>query len=320
METNTKREIVEVLLTYMAEHSMSQADVSNKTGVRKEYISNILKPDSDFMYDAGDSKRGYIPTRHFNSLAALCGYKTEKEYWHTVSTPQTVAMLANLQEARENHLTQTLIGETGAGKSFTAQLFAQKHPLEVFIVTAGSSDTLNDLIDKILDELKVHATGSSKSAKLRGVAQKMQMLKNYGHKPMLIIDEAEYLKVAALCAMKELYDNLHEFCSIVFIGTDQLLTNIEKLRRRNKSGIPQFHRRIKFGLRILPSIDRTYQLFLQDIKDRELKKFILRNCDNYGELHDVIVPAMREADLSNQELSMELVRNVLNLPEGDMVW
>lgn len=319
MEISIKHEITAALVDFMAEHKMTQADVHNKTGVRKEYISIILKVDSDYMYDAGGAK-GLIHTKHFNALAALCGYKTEKEYWRTVSTPQTEAILANLQDAREQHLTLTLVGETGAGKSFTAQLFAQKNPLEVFIVTAGSSDTLNDLIDKILEELRVHATGSSKSAKLRGVAQKMQMLKNYGHKPMLIIDEAEYLRVAALCAMKELYDNLNEFCSIVFFGTDQLLINIEKLRRRNKSGIPQFHRRIKFGLRILPSIDRTYQLFISDIEDKELRKFILRNCNNYGEIHDVIVPTLREAEKLNEPLTMTLVRKVLNLPEGHMVW
>lgn len=320
METTTKQQIVAALVDYMALHNMSQADVHNKTGVRKEYISIILKTGSDFMYDAGGDNKGYIPTKNFNSLAALCGFKTEKEYWGTKLTPQLSAILANLQDARDQHLTQTIIGETGAGKSFGAQLFAQKHPLEVFIVTAGSSDTLTDLIDKILEELKVHASGSSKSAKLRGIAQKMQMLKNYGRKPMLIIDEAEYMKVAALCAMKELYDNLHEFCSIVFIGTDQLTTNIEKLRRRNKSGIPQFHRRIKFGLRLLPNIDRTYKLFMEGINDMELKKFILRNCDNYGELHDLLVPALREADSSERPLTMELVRKVLNLPDGNLVW
>ncbi|MNF97487.1 hypothetical protein D3C84_803170 [compost metagenome] len=149
---------------------------------------------------------------------------------------------------------------------------------------------------------------------------KMRMLKDYGHKPMLIIDESEYLKQAALCAMKELYDNLHEYCSLVFIGTDQLVVNVEKLKRRNKSGIPQFHRRIKFGLRLLPNIDRSYSLFVNDIEDRQLKKFILANCDNYGELHDIIVPATREAERMGEPLSIDLVRRVLNLPDGNLIW
>ena len=320
MENTTKKEIVQALVAYMEEHNMSQSQVAERAKVRKEYLSIILKPESNFMYDAGSGAKGFIGVKYFNALAAFCGFKIEKEYWQTQHTAQTIAILANLQDARDNHLTLTLNGETGSGKSFTANLFAAKNPIDTFIVTAGSSDTLNDLIDKIVDKLKVHSTGSSKSTKLRGITQKMQMLKNYGHKPMLIIDEAEYLKQAALCAMKELYDNLNEFCSIVFIGTDQLVTNIEKLRRRNKAGIPQFHRRIKFGLRTLPTIDRSYALFIGDIEDRELKKFILSNCDNYGELHDVIVPATREADRLGEPLTMQLVRKVLNLPEGNLVW
>lgn len=319
MTQETKQEIVQALLAYMELHSMTQADVARKSNVRQEYISIILKANSNFMYDAG-GKPGFIHPKYFNALAELCGFKTAKVYWQTQPTEQTNSILANLQDSREHALTTTIIGETGSGKTFTAKLFASQNPMDTFIVTAGASDTLGDLIDKILDVMNVHATGKSKSVKLRGVFQKTKMLKNYGHKPQIIIDEAENMKHAALCAMKELYDNVHEHCSLIFIGTDQLVDNIEKLKRRNKSGIPQFHRRIKFGLRILPNIDRSYKLFINDIEDKDLKKFILTNCSNYGELHDVLVPAMREAERLKEPLTMELVRKVLNLPDGDLLW
>jgi DNA transposition AAA+ family ATPase len=319
MEHNTKIEIVIALTAYMQEHNMTQADVSSKSGVRKEYVSIILKPGSNFMYSSGDVQ-GFIPVKHFNALAHLCGFETEKSYWQTQPTGQTNAIFANLQDAKQHHLTITIIGETGCGKSYTANLFAAKNPIDTFIVTAGSSDTLGDLIDKIIDELRIHATGKSKSTKIRQIAHRMMGLKNYGNKPMLIIDEAEYLKQPALCAMKELYDNLNMYCALVFIGTNQLVDTIEKLKRRNKSGIPQFHRRIKFGLRLLPNIDRSYKLFVDDIEDRELKKFLLTNCGNYGELHDIIVPAAREAERLGKSLTMGLVRQILNLPDGNMVW
>lgn len=319
MEHITKKEIITALNAYMLEHNMKPADVAKKTGVNEGYLSIILKKDSNFMYNA-NGVQGFIHAKHFNALANLCGFKTEKVYWQTQPTAQANSIFANLQDAKQHHLTITLIGETGCGKSYTAALFAAKNPLDTYIVTAGSSDTLGDLIDKIVDELKIHATGRSKSTKIRQIASKMAMLKNYGNKPMLIIDESEYLKQAALCAMKELYDNLSDYCSLVFIGTNQLVENVEKLKRRNKSGIPQFHRRIKFGLRLLPTIDRSYKLFVDDIEDRELKKFLLTNCDNYGELHDIIVPATREAERLGEQLTMSLVRRVLNLPEGNLLW
>lgn len=320
MEHITKIEIVKALTAYMQEHKMKPADVAKKAGINEGYMSLILKPDSNFMYDAGKGNQGFISVKYFYALANLCGYQTEKVYWQTQPTAQTNAILAHLEDAKNHHLTATIIGETGCGKSYTSNLFASKHPLDTFIITAGSSDTLGDLIDKIIDELKIHATGRSKSTKIRQIATRMRMLKDYNHKPMLIIDESEYLKQAALCAMKELYDNLHEYCSLVFIGTDQLIANVEKLKRRNKSGIPQFHRRIKFGLRLLPNIDRSYALFVNEIEDRELKRFILANCGNYGELHDIIVPATREAERIGQPLSIGLVRRVLNLPDGNLIW
>jgi len=320
MEHILKQEIMQATRAYMSEHKMSQADLSKKTNVRPEYLSIMLKENSSFMYSAGMNKDGFINVKYFYNIASLIGFKIEKDYWQIQPTSQMSAILAHLEDAKKHHQTITIIGETGCGKSYITNIFASKNPLDTFVVTAGSSDTLGDLIDKIVDELKIHATGKSKSTKIRQIAGKLSSLRNYGNKPMLIIDEGEYLKQAALCAIKELYDNLNDFCSIVLIGTDQLVTNIEKLKRRNKSGIPQFHRRIKFGLRILPNIDRSYQLFINDIEDRELKKFILNNCGNYGELHDIIVPATREAERLEQPLTMNLVRQVLNLPDGNLLW
>jgi len=320
MDHITKKEIIASLVNYMQEHDLKQADIAQKTGVRKEYLSIMLKADSKFMYEAGKNVKGYIPDHHFYSLAKLTGYELEKGYWSVQPTTQTAAILAHLEDARNHHLTSVLIGETGCGKSFTAKMFASKNPIDTFIVTAGSSDTLGDLIDKIITELNIHATGKSKSTKIRQIATKMKFLKNYGNKPTIIIDESEYLKQASLCAMKELHDYLFEFCALVFIGTDQLIDNIDKLKKRNKSGIPQFHRRIKFGLRLLPNIDRSYSLFISDIEDRHLRKFLLTNCGNYGELHDVLVPAQREAERLSEPLTLNLVRKVLNLPDGNLVW
>lgn len=320
MDHITKIEIVQALTAYMAEHKMKPADVSKKTGVNEGYLSIILKQDSNFMYDAGKGNQGFISVKHFNVLADLCGLELKKAYWQTQPTAQTNAILAYLNDAKSNSSTNVLIGETGCGKSFNSNLFASKHPMDTFIVTAGSSDTLVDLLDKTLRAIGINEGYKSKSAKIRAIAQKLRSFTHQQYTPILIIDEAEYLKQPALCAIKEIFDYVNKYCSIVLLGTPQLITNIEKLKLRDHSGIPQFHRRIKMGLKMLPNIDRGYALFVNDIEDRDLKKFLLRNCNNYGELHDIIVPATREAERLNEPLSMGLVRRLLNLPDGDLLW
>ena len=316
MNKETKQAISQAVTNYIEEHNASQADVSRKTGVRKEYLVTILKKDSDFTYNAGRGKQGFIPVSNFNKLADLVEYEYEKTYWETQPTAQLSSMLNTLNDAKEFGVTNVIIGDTGCGKSYTRGLFAKHNPSDVFTVTIGSSDNIADIIDKTMQALSINSEARTKSKKLREIIKKLRYLKDTGYKPVIIYDEAEYMKQPALCNIKELYDNLLSYCSIILIGTKQLLTNIETMRKRNKPGIPQLWRRLKFGIRILPEIDRSYAQFLGDVEDKELKGFLQRNCENYGELHDVMVPAMREADRLNETLTLPLVRTVLNLPES----
>ena len=132
---------------------------------------------------------------------------------------------------------------------------------------------------------------------------------------MVIFDEAEYMRQPALCNMKELYDNLNGICSIILMGNDQLTNHLEKMRKKNKDGIPQLYRRIKFGKRELPAIDRTFKEFLKGFEiTPQVAKFLRENCDNYGELHDVLVTSLREADRTNKPLTENFIRTILNMP------
>jgi len=232
--------------------------------------------------------------------------------WKTQQTEQMKRILATLEDAKQYGYTNCIIGETGSGKTFISSKFAQKHE-HVYVITVGSSDNITDVIDKLLTVLDINISGT-RSKKIRAIIRKVTELFNTGCRPMLIFDESEYMKQPLLCSMKELYDNLNNVCSIILIGTNQLLINIERMRKRNKEGIPQLYRRIKFGIRQLPAIDRTYKLFLSEIEDKNLIGFIKNNCDNYGELHDVLVPAMREAQRTGQPLTENFVRTVLNMP------
>ncbi|WP_435138836.1 AAA family ATPase [Formosa sp. A9] len=315
MTQEQKQDIAHKLQEYINLHAISQTIVSDRTGVRKEYITSILK--GVFTYDAGKGNTGDIPNKHFMKLAELLDYATEKRYWINRPTPQLTQMIATLEEARQHAYTRLIVGVTGSGKSHAISLYAKKHPADVFHVKVGSEDTLNGLLEKVCAALKV-PPAKHKSAKIRDIAASLKMLYNYGKKPQLIFDESEYLKVSALCSIKEFYDYLDKYCSIVLIGTEQLTSQIDKLRKKDAKGIPQLYRRIKFGVRFLPSIDKSFKLFLKDIEDKELVKFLRSECENYGELHDVLVPCMREADRLQVPISLALVKKVLNINQVEL--
>lgn len=305
--TQQKQQITEALNQYIETHSISANELVKRANVNESYISSIRKGETT----VGKSD---IKDKWYLMIADHIGFKLTKEYWGLKETPQLRRMLATLEDAKENGLTNIVIGETGSGKSYISDLFLRANPIDTFKIVVGSLDTIGDLLDKVIDALKI-ATPKTKSKKIGEIAKRLKQLRLEGFKPHLIFDECEYMKQPALCSMKELYDALIGICGITLIGTSQLIDNLDKLRKKNRSGIPQFYRRIKFGIRELPSIDRTFAMFLETVEDKSLRNFLKQNCDNYGELHDVLVPAMKEADRTDSELTENFVRTILGMPK-----
>ena len=312
MTIEQQTQIVEQLESYLSTHNMSANAFAKKSGVNAAVISSLRSGKRSIS--AGGDKEVVIADKYYSMIAESIGLNITKTYWEVVATDQMKRLIATLEDSKSFSSTAVIIGETGCGKTFISNLFANSNPSDVFMITVGSSDNISDLLDKLIDALKIHSA-KTKGKKIREIVMKLRDLKHNGYQPMIILDESEYMKQPALCAMKELYDNLNGICSIVLVGTDQLTRNIDRLRKKNKDGIPQLWRRIKFGIRPLPAIDRTFKQFLNGLNDANLAKFLRENCDNYGELHDVLVPAMREADRTGEALTENFVRTIINLPK-----
>ncbi|HON53498.1 MAG TPA: AAA family ATPase [Bacteroidales bacterium] len=307
MNQELKTKIAESLKSYLSAHGMSQNKFCEQTGINVAYVSALCNGE----HKVGDTP---IASKYYTIISEKIGISIAKEFWKPVVTVQLQRVLATLEEAQEYGYTNIIIGETGSGKTYATDLFCASHPLDVYKVTVSQQDTIGDLIDKVLEKIKVPSS-KSRSKRINDIVKHMRNLKHQGYKPMLIFDEAEYMKQPSLCAMKEFYDNLNGVCSIVMIGTNQLLRSIDKLRKKNTDGIPQLYRRIKFGIRELSPIDRSFKDFADLIQDKGVLQFVRTHCDNFGELHDVLVPALREADRLGENITENLVRTILNMPK-----
>lgn len=312
MDTTIKNKIIDALEEYMTTHGLSQNDVEKHTGVNASYLIEMRKRNTII---ARRTKQGVkeiaIADKYYELIAGFIGMEIRKTYWKIRPTPQFIEAMAILEDAKKYGYTNTIIGETGSGKTTALEVFAQRNPNDVFVVTVSRLDNIGDLLDKVIELLRI-PPAKTKSRKLRDISKKMISLKMDGFTPMLAFDEVEFMSQPALCAMKEFYDNLSHKCSIILSGHPQFVRTLEKLKNKEKDGMPQLYRRIKFGIRYLPKIDRKYDQFLEEIEDKNLKKFLRTECDNYGELHDVLVPAMREADRMGEELSENFVRTIFN--------
>lgn len=312
MNNTTKNNIITALEKWLAENEYSANEFSAKSNVPTNYLSYMRR--NIYTIKAGD-KDFEIDDKYFRMICEAIDFDPENKIaWVPRQTPQFMQMITYLDDAKKFGYTNIIIGSTGSGKTYCTDIFIKQNPKDTFKVTVGSLDTINDLLDKIGLAMRIPLTGSP-SKKLRAITKEITKLKLDGRNPAIIWDESEYLKQATLCNIKELHDNLYGKCALIMIGTNQLLTKIEKLKNKNAPGMPQFYRRVKYGIRELKPIDTRFKEFLTSIADKDLKRFLQTECENYGELHDALLPAMREAERLNEPLTENLVRKVLVLPK-----
>src|SRR5690606_24446884 len=116
-----------------------------------------------------------------------------------------------------------------------------------------------------------------------------------------------------------MYDGIVNHASIMLIGTPELIDKMERLKRKEKDGMPQFCRRFKAGTWTLPSIDKQaeFSKFFASvgIQDKGLRNLLYQVADNYGELHDYLEPALKKADQMGEELTEELFRLIYRMPK-----
>lgn len=305
-----KNELADALETYVKERGLTQVQLERLTGVNAAYLIQIRRRDF-FVNSSGDSKTA-IKDKYFKAIAETIDFPLKKTYWKTEATMQTREILGILGDARDNLEPAVIIGETGSGKSYTCELFRRKYPADTFIVRAGSSDTLKDLMSKVLAALNPPYKVVTRSAMVRQAAMLLERISLNEQKPMLIIDEAEYLNTFALCAWKELYDALDGVASLVLVGTDQLLTNLDRMRAKDRGGIPQLYRRIRWRIRRITPLDRSFKIFIKDYP-MPVQKWLTANCDNYGEVNNVMTTVLREADRTGEELTVDFIKLVLGI-------
>ena len=87
MTTDLKRTIATKTAEYLSASNLTQSELSNKANVPKEYMSNILKENSDFTVSSSNNKTVVIASKYFIRLADFIGFQLTKSYWTTLSYP-----------------------------------------------------------------------------------------------------------------------------------------------------------------------------------------------------------------------------------------
>jgi DNA transposition AAA+ family ATPase len=242
--------------------------------------------------------------------------------WKDLPTLQSKEILNELMECKEYARAAMIISNTGIGKTHTLRLFKKNKPENTYLVTMGDTYNLLTTMNALLEQLGL-STMVGKNAKhyaLKNIGKRIaEISKEADEVPVVIIDEAENCKLNTLKAFKELYDIIIPYCSMVLIGTDQLIDAMEK--RGVSMSVPQLKRRFKAGTRYVSAINKArdfkkfFELYVPDNKD--VQDLLLEVADNYGELHDYLDPVLRHCAKKNIELTEDVFRMFHKLPKQD---
>lgn len=308
MQDTLKDSIMGAVKAYMATNGMNGADFARRAGVNKSYFNVAYNGKYTFQSTT-------IPDSFFHKVAQAAAYSIRLTYFPHRDTPQYIDATNALYEARDKVEPHMIIGETGCGKTYAVDRFCEQNPVGVFRVTVNDYDTIRDILEEIAKSIGLQTT-ARRGALLRQVCRALKELAASGLKVILIIDEAENTKVPGLKAYKALYDLLKGFASLVLAGTPDLLKKLEMLKRKGVEGMPQFIRRFKAKTTLLESVNRSFPDFNGIVSDAGVWRLATSMCDNYGELHDYLEPAIREAQENNEELNEAFFRELYNLPKA----
>lgn len=238
--------------------------------------------------------------------------QTNYNGWKDLQTLQSKEIINELIECKEEPMAKILISETGLGKTNSIRLFQNKMPKDTYVVTVGYTYNLRNIIVALMGQLGIERPlgKNGNHIGLRVISDTLNEIKEKGGNPIVVIDESENVGVPGLKALKELYDYVMPNCSIVLIGTPQLLDLLE--RKWKGQSIPQLKRRFKAGTRIITPLKKSrdfkpfFDLYIPTQKD--VQDILLKLADNYGELRDYLEPVLKHSARYKVPVTEQLFR------------
>lgn len=316
MTNEQKIEISAAATKYMQEKKLTAAAFSGVCGVSQSYLSNILN--GTFTIGNDGDKVTEIADKYFAAIADAVGFAIKKNYWPHVNTREFVEIVSVLQKSKNEHLMTRLIIDTGAGKTYAINQFRKQNPLYTYVLTIHNLMKVSDLFADLIDQMKISSKGAMGYRRAQCL-MKLRDVRRNGGTPIVIIDEGENMNTTMRGMIKGFVDGVMGYASIVLVGTHQLLDIMREAKAKDKQAGPQLERRFKAGTRII-KISATNAVRFKPFFDKlgiedGLRKLLCELCENYGELHDYLVPALMEADARGVELTEQFFRLVNNMPE-----
>lgn len=199
--------------------------------------------------------------------------------WQIVETGNVRTVMNILAAAKNRSLFVGISDIAGAGKTCTAKLFVRNHGTNgAFFLECGEWGR-KDFLTRLCDCVGIERTVSDTTT----ISLIIRFFNDHAAlKPILILDEADKLKSAALRFLIPLYNGCEGNLSVVIAGTPSLEKQFKSGVLRNTKGYDELHSR--FGRRFTKLPGATEGEVAQicaanGIADKKIQKAIFKECE-----------------------------------------
>ena len=235
------------LIAWMADNGKSQAEVSKSMGISASALSMFIKG----TYTGDNEQIGRKAAALMDLVHRQSAVAKTPGFVET-SIAEEIITVANYAQ---NHCDIGVVyGDAGIGKTMAITEFAKSNPWAI-LITADVTSTVKSLLEDVLYKLGRVGVTSNKAVAKRQIVRELK-----GSNTMIIIDEAQHLRLPTLEAVRGIfYDACN--CAVLLCGNENIYS---KMLGKHRAPFAQLFSRV--GICRGFSMPR-YQITREDVKN-----------------------------------------------------
>ena len=302
---NNKVEVArKELARWMQANGHSQAKVAKSLGISAATVSMFLKG----TY-TGDNEQIATAVVNLLELDQKQSVAVRKPDFTMTAIASDIITVADYAHTHRD--IGVIYGDAGIGKTMTIEEYARKNPMSV-LITADVTSTVKTLLEDILDGLGCKSTAANRTQAKRQLVKELRDTNR-----MIIIDEAQHLKLPTLEAVRGIiYDLCH--CGVLLVGNENVYN---KMLGKQKAPFAQLFSRVGIcrGFvqpRYQIGLDDIRNIFCQDIDlPEECLKYFQAVANRAGGLRSAIklfVMTWEIANSSGEPVNLDMIKAAEN--------
>ena len=213
----------------------SMNNVAKKLGINAGTLSaNILKPEN--WHNVSENM--------WVNVATALGVSLVERGWNLVRTTNLQIMQATLLDAQREALFMAVSEKAGSGKTASIANFVQNDTQNSVYMIQCEEWSRKSFLLRLCRELGVTTSKYDTAEKMLDGIVKFFKQRAKETTPLLILDEADKLKPAALRFLIPLYNRLEDEIGLVACGTENLEKEIKNGVRKHNKGFDEIDSRL----------------------------------------------------------------------------